>query len=441
MLDKIKQKIKTHFHPNKYKDIKFEKLNIHQILEICGAEQAKMEDIFQITSRLYDIAYFDDDILDNERVMAAHILETAKSIIIQACQKNNFEAYLQRATKAWEHSEKMARQFGYGTLYWIFEKTHPNDIFEFMFRDEYKYIVGDFISILIDSGNYDSPRASIIKNLIRHRRISYESNAVLILYALATMGDQATLALFNLDEIECLLKAPGNYNAARQMLSSIEILPLHKNAKQFIDSEKIRDALSFIVSQIIDDLLQSEMLSEKVEVLSGKMKNITREVVRVVVFSDIFEMLKSTFNEEVMLIFRESFTALSLPKFSNVSEDLCNAGRISIESIRSENKSILPLNIIVLMRFLEDEEIDLKDKEMEKNIETANFIIGHARCIALEKVRHHIRYISGETDNDTDIEFNDEQVNLINQLYYRYGSKIGKIEQYTFLEDWVGSEK
>ena len=153
-------------------------------------------------------------------------------------------------------------------------------------------------------------------------------------------------------------------------------------------------------------------------------------------------MLQSVFNEETMLTFNEVFkSSLLLPEFSNVSEDLCNVGRIFIESIRSKNESILPLNILILMRFLESEEIDLKDKEIEKSIETANFIIGHARCISLEKVRHHIRYINNETSNDADIEFNDEEVNLINQLYYLYGSKVGKIEQYTLLEDWVGSEK
>ena len=104
-----------------------------------------------LTKRLYEIALYDHNVIEDHRTGALRLLETLKKSIESSMTDNpeTLEAY----RKANAFMEENASRFGVGSLAWLIEEHKiPSDkIVSFVAKPEYRDLLNNFFAVLSSS--------------------------------------------------------------------------------------------------------------------------------------------------------------------------------------------------------------------------------------------------------------------------------------------------
>jgi hypothetical protein len=180
--------------------------------------------IVTMVQRLYEIALYDHHVSQHDRQRAMQLVDGLKQDV-EAALANNPDQ-LDTFRKANALTLENAGRFGIGSLSWkLTEENISNaDTVPYVMRREHGALVADLLQTMQPAA-LASIKSHLVRQLVLARLYNGVWNTVLTLHALATQSDKAALAVFTPAEIAIFTNVPNYYDAARQILVELGLLP------------------------------------------------------------------------------------------------------------------------------------------------------------------------------------------------------------------------
>ncbi len=299
-------------------------MNIFEIVEFVQLlpEEAPLGDLARLTKRCYEIALIENFIPGQERLLAKKCAE-----MLTAQYDKIRPGELQKANQA---LFSFARTHGVGSLGWRIteEKVPPEKIVDFIMRPDNRDRLADYFEV-IGKQTLSAARRSFIRALIRaHRSCSW--NAVMILHGLAAKADPAVGALFSNEEIRVLVRAPQDYQKARELLVNLELLPASIATAPFHHQLNIPVKVMFVIKSVIEDTEPSERLKD----LPGQQREILEATRMLLLISLAQDNIQQIYGSKVASEFRNLFSDSSADSLINYFKE-CERIQIETNSLES----------------------------------------------------------------------------------------------------------
>jgi len=225
-----------------------EQMSIEDILAYAASTELKTyAQCSPLLQRLYNIALYDNHVLEQHREIALRLAETLTADVENALSENPDSLVAFR--KANNYMIENARLWGVGSLSWKIteESISDADILPYAMRPEHRRLVPDYFAA-VGEETVAKMRKEFVRQLILAGQ--YEAgNAVLILHGLIAKGDKAATALFTAEECAALLAVPNDYDAGRRVLVNLGLLPDTSGARPFKQIPEIQTILALVLKE------------------------------------------------------------------------------------------------------------------------------------------------------------------------------------------------
>lgn len=418
------------------KIIKFDSMNIMQLLEYCAPKKSNFtaNTGIELTKRLFEIAYFDYGVSDNERQMAAKLLG-ALIKDLETSLSSNPEA-LQAFKTATQYSIDNIALFGIGSLNWQIRApgVSGEEVIKMIIDPSSGPLIPNFLKVMGEEG-WSQLKGAVIKALILDRRYGGESNAVLILSGLIAGTDLVAWNIMNPSERSTLIAVSKNYKNARDVLVRYGLLP-SKSSAHPMTPQRPDDELTSIVlfsAHDRDDSIWPSNITKMYELFDEDQKafiSVNLFIIKTIIFLDL---ISDAYGKDV---------ALKVEK--NVMDNLKKSNEKGfkdfLETIRSAEEMALSGNSrLGIDKTIASGLMDFyipKDLSKEKQIELRDIvaeIFNIERRSSLHKFRFYLRFFANKG-----VEHSESLKKYNGDLYRHLGSRVGELEKGLLFEDWIG---
>lgn len=401
-----------------------------------------------LTKRLYRIALYENHVSDQDRAAALLILESVKKTVEQAHEKSPQSLAAYRKANALMESE--AKIYGLGSLAWkLKEHAVSNaDMIPFVMRPEHGPWLANFLHMMSDK-TLAQMKPLMVKQLVWTRRPHEISNAVLVLHGLACTADPAIRALFAQGDLVALRGAHSDYNAAREVLVRLGLLPTRSNAKSFfpqVPTEEIVGMFMLMLKEEVDKRKNfigrvkfTRVLSEEQEIdfgLAGQFLD----------FYLAIAVVRNVYGEDVAAEFRQ-ILGQRVPRdvfsfFENVLRMVERTDKL-VADHTNLNVDFMILDSIPMgygrpPHERTEDEFNIVKEFLNKGAE----LLTAQRITLLDRFRFLLRFMAewhakGGTPQLSDVD--EATLKELDRLYFHFGSEAGLAEASGFHEDWIGS--
>ena len=416
------------------KIIKFDDMNIVQLSEYSAQKKnLTVNTAIELKKRLFNIAYFDYGVSDNERQMATKLLGTLIKDLENGLSSNP-EA-LQAFKTANQYNIDSIELFGIGSLGWQIRAPDVSgeEVIKMIIDPSSGPLIPNFLKAMPEEG-WSQLKGAVIKALILDRRHGGESNAVLILSGLIAGTDLVAWNIMNPSERSTLMAVSKNYKNARDVLVRYGLLP-SKSSAHPMTPQRSDDELTSIVlfsAHDRDDSIWPSNITKMYELFDEDQKAfiaVNLFIVKIIIFLDL---ISDVYGKDV---------ALKVEK--NVMDNLKKSNEKGfkdfLETIRSAEEMALSGNSrLGIDKTIASGLMDFyipKDLSKEKQIELRDIvaeIFNIERRSSLHKFRFYLRFFANKGVDHA------ESLKKYGDLYRYLGSRVGELEKGLLFEDWIG---
>jgi hypothetical protein len=408
-----------------------DRMSIEDILAYTTSTELKTTgQCAHLLKRLYNIALYDNHVLDQHREIALKLAEALTKDVEKALSGNpDGLAALQKANN---YMIENARLCGVGSLSWKIteESISAADTLPYVMRPEHRHLVPAYLEALGEK-TVTEIRKELVRQLIFAGQ--YEAhNAVLILHGLVTKGDEATTALFTREEYAALAAVPDDYGAGRRVLVNLGLLSNTSNARPLKEIPEIQT----VVALVLKERSNEAELNNRLAGLSEDQRHCLLLALTFLRFHLAFSNIRQIYSEELSNSLFDIFTEQSTKE---VIEQFARILHVLYEMPLGK-----PMDLLFLDSVMAFGGIEVKSED-DLNRNRPFFDMG-AAWLNRERVEFqcYLRFIlRAMSDPVPQIKsVGDEQVvAFLKETYLREGSRAGIAENATYSEDWIGTNE
>lgn len=400
--------------------------------------------------RLYDIAFFDHGVEEQDREKAKRLITAIKQTVENGLASD--PTALAAFKTATDFNEKRIAMQGVNSLAWLLDEQHiPGaDTIPFIMKPEHGAKLECFLDLLEPKIVQDS-KPHMVRELVVQRHGRAYHNTVLHLHGLLCRGDPAALAVFSIDEIEALIQTPHDYAAARRVLASLGLLVAESSALG-LHPPPTDDLLRIIVRQTAIDTV-SERPPEPIEQVNppASMEGLDTVILIALCIHLGLTMIEALYGVDKGILvldgIEDQFRAAEEHGLMKLVGLMRNFEKLGLERLTAEIKASGPtFSIDQMMVFAAWQEFNLWPTEETEWLAVQPYLaylqekISFIRIDYLIRLRSYLRYFIHRHDATwtSSSAVAAEIRNAISDLYVHYGSRDGIAEAAAFAEDWIG---
>jgi len=401
-----------------------------------------------LTKRLYRIALYENHVSHQDRAAALMILEGVKKTVEQASDKSPQSLAAYRKANALMESE--AKIYGLGSLAWkLKEHAVANaDMIPFVMRLEHGPWLANFLHMM-SAETLTIMKPLMVKQLVWTRRPHEISNAVLVLHGLACTADPAIRALFTQSDLVALRSVHNDYNAAREVLVRLGLLPGRSNAKSFSPQTPVEEMVGMFMLMLKEEIDNRQASISHVEFTRGLSEEQKVDFGLAEQFLDFYlaiAVVKDVYGEDIAAEFRHtlgqrvpkdvfSFYENMLRMVERTDKLVADQANLSVDFMILDS---LPMGYGRAPKERTEDEFNIVKEFLNKGAE----LLTAQRITLLDRFRFLLRFMAeshakGGTPQLSDVD--KATLKELDRLYYHFGSEAGLAEASGFHEDWIGS--
>ncbi|MGA9214350.1 MAG: hypothetical protein WBZ54_03540, partial [Methylocella sp.] len=400
--------------------------------------------------RLYDIAFFDHGIEEQDRTAAAQLVVVIKKSVEDLFA--NSPEQLAAFRKATEFTEGRIAKQGVNSLAWLVEEhnVQGEGLIPFIMRPEHGGGLTAFLELLGPEATM-SAKSHMVRELTLQREGRAYPNTVLHLHGLVCGGDPAALAVFTEAEAAAFIRAPYDYQSTRQVLVELGMLPALSNALPLAPPPE-DNLLKFIVSQTALDTLAETPpdVSEQVSPPVAGLESLDRIIPIALCIHLGLTMTESLYGPEKRLVAMDGietqFLAAAEAGLLRLVGMMRNFEEFSMkkEEHRERNSTFSVDHMMIFAAWQEFNQWPEEEEQwqvLQPYLASLTKLLRHVRTDYLIRVRSYLRFfIHGQGPVGVPPSTAAAQIRKeFDRLYVEYGSRAGVAEAVTHGEDWIGS--
>ena len=423
-------------------------MSLQEIVSFLEVAEGSLpsSDLCSVTKRLYEIAFFDHHISNDTRLMATRVLKVVKETVEEGLKDN--PDGLTQYKQANQHMEDNVPLFGHGALGWLLEEEQIPDteVVSYILRTEHGHLLQNFLRIMGDTAK-QATKPSMIKELVLSRRYQDVSNAVAILYGLATKKDAATVAIFSPEDLDSFLHAPENYPKARNVLVRYELLPTQSEAFPLFPQPEIGTLAQMVLLSCSSDpkfgnpVLWGEdtVVRRFFESLDGEKKALVRLSTIILKFSLWLSIIDGLYGEQARTAVKnEVWSKLTNSEPMGIDDWFRAAELAKTIAEKSDNNSLdflLAYGLLTMEGSSKDiDEMTDADKAFLNSFAD---LLNKERTRSFARFRFYLRYFTRPSHRQLE-ELNEEALQHLASEYVVKGGFAGPAERALYFEDWLG---
>jgi len=417
------------------KKFQFDDMNIIQLLEYIKQEKSNFTagTAIDMTKRLFEIAYFDYAVSEEERRAAEKILGAVIEDVENSLSSNPEALQAYRTANNFQIDK--VELFGIGSLSWKIGAPgiSGEDVIKIVIDPSSGPLIPNLLKAMPEE-NWSQDKGNVIKALILDRRHAGESNAVLILSGLIAETDLVAWNIMNPSERSTLMGVSKNYKNARDVLVKYGLLPSKSSAlpmtPQMPDDELVGTVL--MSGHDRDDSIWPSNIIKRYELFDENQKafiSITLFIIKIIIFLDL---INDVYGRDVALKVEKSV-------MENLKESKEKGLKTLLEAIRyAEEMALRETSNLGIDKTIASGLMDsyipkgLSDEDQMELRDIVAEIYNIERRHSLDQFRFYLRFFANKGV------YHEESLKKYGDLYRYLGSKLGELERQSFLEDWIG---